>query len=60
MIYVDCNQAIGNRMWDLLSEENSDRFAVIHQVKDDKRKQELRHEEDEEDFLDEGISLNKK
>ena len=58
MIYVDCNQAIGNRMWDLLSEENSDRFAVIHQVKDDKRKQELRHEEDEEDFLDEGISLN--
>ena len=47
-------QAIGNRLHELLSEENSDKFNVIHQVRDDSKKRELRLEDEEEDFLDEG------
>ena len=47
-------QAIGNRLHELLSEENSDKFSVIHQVRDDSKKRELRLEDEEEDFLDEG------
>ena len=47
-------------MHDLLTEESPDRFTVVHQVKDDggigtgAKKKELRLEEEEEDFLDEG------
>ena len=47
-------QAIGNRLHELLSEENTDKFSVIHQVRDDSKKRELRLEDEEEDFLDEG------
>ena len=45
-------QALGNRMHELLNED--DRFTIIHQVKDEGKKRELKVEEDEEDFLDEG------
>ena len=40
-------------MHDILSEESKDKFTVIHQVKDDSRKKELRQEDEEEDFMDE-------
>lgn len=47
-------QAIGNRLNELLAEESSDKCSVIHQIKDDSKKRELRLEDEEEDFLDEG------
>ena len=43
-------------MWDILNEEAVDKFAVITQVKDNGKQKELRSEDDEEDFLDEGCS----
>lgn len=48
-------KAIANHLHDLMNDEKTDTFTVIHQVKDDSRKKELRLEDDEEDFLDEGI-----
>ena len=50
-------QAIGNRLHDIVAEEGSDKFGVIHQIKDDNKKRELRLEDEEEDFLDEGSKL---
>jgi hypothetical protein len=45
-------------MADILSAEvQGDRFTIIHQVKDDSKKRELRQEDDHEDFLDEGGSV---
>ena len=41
-------------MHDILGEETPDKFMIIHQVRDDSRKRELRMEDEEEDFLDEG------
>lgn len=38
----------------ILAKEHADRLAVIDEVKDEKRKKELRMEDEEEDFLDEG------
>ena len=34
--------------------DRGDRFSVINQIKDETKKKELRAEDDEEDFLDEG------
>lgn len=48
-------QALANRLWDLMHEETPDKFSVINQVKDENKKKELRMEDEEEDFLDEGI-----
>ena len=52
------SQALGNRMHELLNEEGADRFTIIHQVKDEGKKRELKLEEDEEDFLDEGEHIS--
>lgn len=41
-------------MYEILNEDGVDRFTIIHQIKDDNKKRELKMEEDEEDFLDEG------
>lgn len=41
-------------MWELMGEETPDKFSVINQVKDEAKKKELRLEDEEEDFLDEG------
>ena len=41
-------------MYDILKEETPDKFTIIHQVRDDNKKRELRVEDEEEDFLDEG------
>ncbi len=48
-------QAIGNRLHEILAEENTDRFTVIHQVSDESKKRELKTDDEEEDFLDEGL-----
>ena len=37
----------------ILTEESKDKFTVIHQIKDEAKKKELRTEDEEEDFLDE-------
>ena len=47
-------QAIANHMNDIMNDEKNDTYSVVHQVKDDNRKKELRMEDDDEDFLDEG------
>ena len=41
----------------ILAKEHADRLAVIDEVKDENRKKELRAEDEEEDFLDEGNVL---
>lgn len=41
-------------MYDILNEETPDKFTVIHQVKDDNKKRELRMEDEDEDYMDEG------
>ncbi len=51
-------QAIGNRLFEILTEEGNDKFSVIHQVKDESKKRELKMEDEEEDFLDEGTNKN--
>ena len=38
----------------ILAKEHADRLAVIDDVKDEARRKELRMEDEEEDFLDEG------
>ncbi len=53
-------QAIGNRLYELLAEAAGDKFSVLHQIKDDNRKRELRIEDDEEDFLDEGACFGER
>ncbi|XP_055887561.1 protein unc-80 homolog isoform X2 [Biomphalaria glabrata] len=50
---------LGLQMEYILAKEHADRLAVIDEVKDEKRKKELRMEDEEEDFLDEA-SVNQK
>ncbi|GFR73729.1 Unc-80-like protein [Elysia marginata] len=45
---------LGLQMEYILAKEHADRLAVIDEVKDENRKKELRAEDEEEDFLDEG------
>ena len=37
-----------------MTEEAEDKFNILHQVKDDTKKKELRLEDEEENFMDEG------
>ncbi|KAH9525120.1 Protein unc-80 [Bulinus truncatus] len=50
---------LGLQLEYILAKEHADRLAVIDEVKDEKRKKELRMEDEEEDFLDEA-SVNPK
>ena len=56
LIVLSSRQALANRMWDIMNEESVDKFTVINQVKDSGKQKELRTEDDEEDFLDEGLT----
>ncbi len=51
-----CLQALANRLHDILEEEVEDKYAMVHNIKEETKKKELRSEDDEEDFLDEGMS----
>ena len=42
-------------MYDILMAECPSLFSVINQVKDEIKKKELRSDDDEEDYLDEGL-----
>ncbi|XP_023931089.1 protein unc-80 homolog isoform X1 [Lingula anatina] len=47
--------ALGNRLEALISAENVDVYTLIKEIKDEKVKQELRNNDQEEDFLDETV-----
>jgi hypothetical protein len=47
-------QNLGLQLEYILAREHADRLSVIDDIKDDNRRKELRAEDEEEDFLDEG------
>ena len=47
-------QNLGLQLEYILAKEHADRLSVIDDIKDDNRRKELRTEDEEEDFLDEG------
>ena len=49
-----CPQALGTRMEAILRQQTADRFSVIEQVKEESKKKQLKTDDDEEDFMDEG------
>ena len=53
-IFISFQKNLGLQMEYILAKEHADRLAVIDEVKDENRKKELRAEDEEEDFLDEG------
>ena len=53
-----CLQNLGLQLEYILAKEHADRLSVIDDIKDDNRRKELRTEDEEEDFLDEGISIS--
>lgn len=48
------SQNLGLQLEYILAREHADRLSVINDVKDENRRRELRAEDEEEDFLDEG------
>jgi len=47
-------QALGNHLSDILADEMADLSVIVEQVKDESRRKELRSNDDDEDYLDEG------
>jgi len=50
-------QALGNHLSDILADEMADMSVIVEQVKDESRRKELRSNDDEEDYLDEGFAF---
>lgn len=52
-----CIQAIGNRLEEMLIEDKKYMDQVVNMVSDPDGQRELLQQDEEEDFLDEGITL---
>ena len=46
-------QALANHLFDIMNDEGEDKFSILHQIKDESKKKELRTEDEEENFMDE-------
>nr|KAG5703020.1 hypothetical protein BaRGS_016181 [Batillaria attramentaria] len=54
MVRREVQMNIGLQLEYILAKEHADRLSVIDEIKDENRRKELRTEDEEEDFLDEG------
>jgi len=53
-----CMQALGNHLSDILADEMADMSVIVEQVKEESRRKELRSNDEEEDYLDEGFAFS--
>jgi len=56
--YMCCMQALGNHLSDILADEMADMSVIVEQVKEESRRKELRSNDEEEDYLDEGFAFS--